>query len=386
MKIITAAFLLISCISAASALSLRVHPGDFVYIAEEAPERNLYSAVIQNIAVLNDGKSECNLSSVEIQAERGGVPIVIVRVPAEEIVSFAQKTSALSQQGVLKAYDFYFQTSRYLPEDVQFASSANLKPGQAILISSRSILLPGNAEEVRVTAKCLPQSNPDEITSILLKVRKHQSPNSYHFPLSGTTYVGAGASLQSHHRWVTNEEFALDLAGLGANGKTHTGDGTKLAQYASYGKEVLAVSDGVVVEARGNVTESDNNLRQPGETMEAYDQRILAQQNELLAKGYKEPLGNYVILKHENGEYSHYAHLKAGSVRVKAGETVKRGHAIGQLGHSGNSTEPHLHFQLTDAPDPMYSRGIPVIFENVEVEILGNGKRHLHTGWLVTTK
>ena len=49
---------------------------------------------------------------------------------------------------------------------------------------------------------------------------------------------------------------------------------------------------------------------------------------------------------------------------MKAGDTVTRGQAIGQLGHTGNSTEPHLHFQLTDGPDPMYSRGVPIVFKD----------------------
>ncbi len=63
-----------------------------------------------------------------------------------------------------------------------------------------------------------------------------------------------------------------------------------------------------------------------------------------------------MILRHAGGEFSHYAHLKQGSVRVKAGETVKRGQAIAQLGQTGNTTEPHLHFQLTDGPDPLQER------------------------------
>lgn len=93
-----------------------------------------------------------------------------------------------------------------------------------------------------------------------------------------------------------------------------------------------------------------------------------------------------MIIKHADGEFSHYAHLQAASVTVKDGESVKRGQIIGKLGHSGNSTEPHLYFQLTDGPDPMYSRSIPVTFRNVTVGIHGYEDRQLHTGWLVTTK
>jgi len=54
---------------------------------------------------------------------------------------------------------------------------------------------------------------------------------------------------------------------------------------------------------------------------------------------------------------------------VKKGDAVRRGQAIGQLGHSGNSTSPHLHFQVTDGPDRLFAEP-PVVFSNVHVEIL----------------
>jgi len=132
-------------------------------------------------------------------------------------------------------------------------------------------------------------------------------------------------------------------------------------------------------------TEANDRLRRPGESAEDFQARTVQAQNELLMKGPKSVIGNYVVLRHAGGEYSQYAHMKQGSVRVKVGDTVTRGQVIGQVGQTGNTTEPHLHFQLTDGPDPLYSRGVPILFKTLAVEGLDLVGRPLQTGWIVTT-
>ena len=58
--------------------------------------------------------------------------------------------------------------------------------------------------------------------------------------------------------------------------------------------------------------------------------------------------GNHVIIEHEGGEYSFYAHLIRGSIPVREGQAVKQGDRIGALGNPGSSDAPHLHFHLMD--------------------------------------
>jgi murein DD-endopeptidase MepM/ murein hydrolase activator NlpD len=69
--------------------------------------------------------------------------------------------------------------------------------------------------------------------------------------------------------------------------------------------------------------------------------------------------GNHVVLDLGDGRYALFAHLKPGSVRVRVGETVRRGQVLGLVGTSGNSSEPHLHFHVMDNPSPLASNGLP---------------------------
>lgn len=56
--------------------------------------------------------------------------------------------------------------------------------------------------------------------------------------------------------------------------------------------------------------------------------------------------GNYVLIKHSNGYYTLYAHLKYGSVTVSKGQKVKKGQVLGYMGNTGYSKGAHLHFEV----------------------------------------
>jgi len=57
------------------------------------------------------------------------------------------------------------------------------------------------------------------------------------------------------------------------------------------------------------------------------------------------------LLRIRPGLYACYAHMERGSVRVRAGETVRVGQEIGQVGNTGNTSAPHLHFGIQSRPD-----------------------------------
>lgn len=77
--------------------------------------------------------------------------------------------------------------------------------------------------------------------------------------------------------------------------------------------------------------------------------------------------GNHIILDIGEGRFAFYAHLKPGSIRVHGGDRVRRGQAIGLVGNSGNSTEPRLHFHVSDANSPLASEGIPYGYTAFEI-------------------
>lgn len=63
--------------------------------------------------------------------------------------------------------------------------------------------------------------------------------------------------------------------------------------------------------------------------------------------------------------------MKKDSIKVQKGDEIRPGDLIGNVGHSGNSTAPHLHFHLMDRADPIIAKGIPCCFN--EYELFHNG-------------
>ncbi|MFB6755537.1 M23 family metallopeptidase [Streptomyces sp. NPDC056353] len=59
--------------------------------------------------------------------------------------------------------------------------------------------------------------------------------------------------------------------------------------------------------------------------------------------------GNAIVIKHGNGTYSQYAHLS--KINVKIGQVVKTGQSIAKSGNTGNSSGPHLHFEIRTTPN-----------------------------------
>jgi len=91
----------------------------------------------------------------------------------------------------------------------------------------------------------------------------------------------------------------------------------------------------------------------------------------------KNVLGNYIILENQ-GVFSLIAHARCHSIIVSAGDKVSQGQKLAEVGHSGNSTAPHLHFQLMDNANLFEAKGLPCCFSGMKV--------HGKDGWIEIDK
>ncbi|MEU5161813.1 M23 family metallopeptidase [Streptomyces sp. NPDC020875] len=136
--------------------------------------------------------------------------------------------------------------------------------------------------------------------------------------------------------------------------------------YPAYGVPLLATADATVVRARDG---QRDHLSRSSPLMVIY---LLVVEG--LARSLISPwlvIGNHVVLDLGDGNYALYAHVMRGSLTVKEGDKVTAGQTIGRCGNSGNSTEPHVHFQLMDRPDPILARGVPFRWRGMELPANG---------------
>jgi hypothetical protein len=209
-------------------------------------------------------------------------------------------------------------------------------------------------------------------------------------PVKGRVLVWDGHDYQSHHRRFdytrppfpklginTNYlRYAYDFVVVNEQGSMHRGESSADDEwypgksdtndvYYGFGVPIYAAGHGRV--AASHDGEPDNRSFNPA----------------ALATRENARSGNYVVIDHLNGEYSLFAHLKQGSVKVKVGQQVKQGEIIAQLGASGDSLFPHLDYGLRTGVGTKNVEGLPSYFSDFR-RLLGAGPVFVKKGQVDT--
>ena len=175
-------------------------------------------------------------------------------------------------------------------------------------------------------------------------------------PVRGTWLVGNGFEQASNHRnyYIVNQNFVIpqrfgaDFIKLDRGGGDADGNGTANSHYNAYQEPVFAVADGEVVTV-----------------LDGMPELAPLESNRTRFKWSEYP-GNRIVLKLGPRQYALYAHLQSGSFKVKVGDRVQSGMELARLGATGNSTNPHFHFHISEGPLTLDTQGMPFHFSSFE--------------------
>ena len=370
-------------IAAEEPLSVTACPSKTLHAFALGPGTRFQSLLVPNVAIRNGGPGVTEIKSVEFQLIANGAAVDSRRLSGQELAARAKAGSGV-QNGLLQLFPSQFCDGKLLGAAPKLSATTSMASGTTILIPNETFAWRGIRESLRVQIDGL-RDGKVESTTLSVPIDASGGKTAMRFPLSGTWFVAVAGTPHGAHRWALPEAFAYDIVALGAGNLSYRNKGQRFEDYYAYGSPVLAVADGTVREVVSDQPEDPAVLRQAGESLDAYAERSGLIQQALLQKGDHALAGNSILIDHGNGEYSVYAHLKPGAPLVQVGQHVAAGTQIGWLGGSGNSTEPHLHFQVCDAPSTLHCAGIPPNFSNVELPY-ADAPRTIQAGDIVATK
>jgi hypothetical protein len=301
-------------------------------VTTDGKQHLLYELVLQNV-----GAASLELASIEVLGDDGRAPLVRYQgdgLAAVVLVVGDDGTGVLAPGGEAVAF-------------VDLGLPATERPPRRLTNRLATVEIGGGGRGVSTLTIAVADERPALIGP----------------PLRGEQLLDLnGCCASDHTRALLSfpdglfvaQRYAIDsvrvdvaAALAGGNPFAH-GDPTRNESYLTFGAEVLAVTDGQIVEVRDGMAENVPNVLPPPDVATA--------------------AGNYVIEALADGRFALYAHVQPGSLRVRPGDRVRRGDVLALVGNTGNSSMPHLHFHVMDRPSPLDSNGLPYVFDRFQLE------------------
>lgn len=181
-------------------------------------------------------------------------------------------------------------------------------------------------------------------------------------PFTGRWLVqnSPASRVPSHGTELFGTSHAIDFVPVGADGRSAPRTLASVfateppESFVGFGRPVLAPVGGVVEVVHDG--ERDHAARRSSLGLLGY----ALTQSSRVREGAAAIAGNHIAIRIDEGLVL-LAHLRAGSIRVRPGEQVTAGTVIGECGNSGNSTEPHVHVQVSDSLE-RNAHGVPIVF------------------------
>ncbi|HEY9493726.1 MAG TPA: M23 family metallopeptidase [Intrasporangium sp.] len=206
------------------------------------------------------------------------------------------------------------------------------------------------------------------------------TPVELDFPFRGRWLVqnSPDRRVPSHGTHLFGTTYAIDFVPVDERGRSAPRTWRSLVSvespetFVGFGRPVLAPVAGTVVAVHDG--ESDHEARRSQPALLAY---ALSQAGRV-RRGPTAIAGNHVVIAlAQTGPFVLLAHLRRGSVSVRPGDPIRPGDVVGTCGNSGNSTEPHVHVQVTDSTDWGTTRGLPIVFRSPSGRVWLPGEREV---------
>ena len=204
----------------------------------------------------------------------------------------------------------------------QTKSEKNVKVSQ---LTEDEKIIQAQIDELAEANKALDAQILKKQKEIEDQIKQQQSQSGGSSSSSGGTSTGGGPTSSSGFIYPVPSGYTKITTGINYSSGQYHG-AVDFGCGGINGQPVYAVADGIVVTAQ-NLTSS---------------------------------YGTHVIIAHYNGLYTLYAHGQRGSLRVSEGQKVTQGQQIMNVGSTGNSTGPHLHFEVRTSPGTYSCRKNPM--------------------------